>query len=153
MEGLTGKEAEGQFVFEKLEDWTDRPETAVKYFSGTARYSVEFMAPEGTGDNREYYIDLGKVNVSASVRLNGEELGVVWCDPWRLDLRKVLKKGLNRLDIEVVNCWPNRLIGDGKLPQEQRRTNTNLGNYYNPAATYELLPSGLLGPVVLMEKD
>ena len=153
LDGLKGKEAEGQFVFEKLEDWTNRSEPAVKYFSGTANYSVEFMAPKEMSGNQEYYLDLGKVNVSASVRLNGKELGVVWCDPWRIDLGKALKKGLNKLEIEVVNRWPNRLIGDGKLPQEQRMTKTNLTGYYNPDVEHKLLPSGLLGPVVLMEKE
>lgn len=150
LEGLTGKAAEGEFVFEKLEDWTARPELAVKYFSGTARYSVEFMAPEEIVDNRAYALDLGTVNVSASVRLNGEELGVVWCNPWRIDLRKALKTGLNKLEIEVVNCWPNRLIGDGKLPQEQRRTKTNIEVYYQ--GEHKLLQSGLLGPVRILVK-
>lgn len=153
LEELRGKEAEGQFVFEKLEDWTNRSEPAIKHFSGTAKYSVEFMGPKEMSSNREYFLDLGKVNVSASVRLNGKDIGVVWCYPWRLDLGKVLKEGLNKLEIEVVNCWPNRLIGDGKLPQEQRQTKTNLTNYYNPTVKHELMPSGLLGPVVLMEKS
>ena len=110
-------------------------------------------SPKGMSGNQEYYLDLGKVNVSALVRLNGKELGVVWCDPWRIDLGKSLKKGLNKLEIEVVNRWPNRLIGDGKLPQEQRLTKTNLTGYYNPDVEHQLLPSGLLGPVVLMEKQ
>jgi hypothetical protein len=49
-----------------------------------------------------------------------------------------------------VNNWPNRLIGDGKLPAEQRRTRTNIEKY-NPLKTGEhtLLPSGLLGPATI----
>ena len=49
-----------------------------------------------------------------------------------------------------MNNWPNRLIGDGKLSAEQRRTRTNIEKY-NPLKTGEhaLLHSGLLGPVTI----
>jgi len=30
--------------------------------------------------------------------------------------------------IEVVNFWPNRIIGDASLPLEQRLTRTNIRN-------------------------
>jgi len=88
------------------------------------------------------------VSETAKVTLNGKDLGVVWCEPRRVDVTEALKPGDNELKIEVVNNWPNRLIGDGKLPADQRRTKTNI-NKYNPPKTGEhsLQPSGLLGPV------
>ena len=52
----------------------------------------------------------------------------------------------NRLEIDVVNLWPNRLIGDAALPPERRRTKTNVTTYKKDSL---LLPSGLLGPVTL----
>jgi hypothetical protein len=55
----------------------------------------------------------------------------------------------NVLEIDVVNLWPNRLLGDAKLPPEQRRTRTNIT--LDPKAT--LLPSGLLGPVVVVRES
>jgi len=48
-------------------------------------------------------------------------------------------------EIEVVNLWPNRLIGDGKLPVEEQRTRTNIGTKKSAPLT-----SGLLGPVRLL---
>jgi hypothetical protein len=68
----------------------------------------------------------------------------------RVEITDALEAGENELKIEVVNNWPNRLIGDGKLPAEQRRTRTNIEKY-NPLKTGEhtLLPSGLLGPVTI----
>jgi len=49
-----------------------------------------------------------------------------------------------------VNMWPNRLIGDGKLPENQRKTRTNVVKFNGPDADQYLRESGLLGPVKLM---
>ena len=53
-----------------------------------------------------------------------------------------------RLEIDVVNLWPNRLIGDDALPPAERLTVTNATAYTRDSA---LMPSGLLGPVTLQE--
>jgi len=89
----------------------------------------------------------------AQVWLNGDSLGVVWHAPFQLDVTEHLQKGPNRLEIAVVNEWHNRLVGDGKLPESERLTNTNIVNgpkaWGQPWGTLPLKPSGLLGPVVL----
>ena len=92
-------------------------------------------------------LSLGTVKETARVRLNGKDLGVVWCAPWQVDITAAAKRGENLLEIEVVNLWPNRLIGDASLPKDQRRTITNVRRFERPGAT--LLESGLLGPVTL----
>jgi hypothetical protein len=56
--------------------------------------------------------------------------------------------GQNKLEIEVVNFWPNRIIGDASLPQDERLTKTNIRNL---KATTALMESGLLGPVRILE--
>lgn len=155
IKSLDGNEAKGIFTFDKLNDWSDHEEEAIKYFSGTAKYDIEFREPEDFNTQSNYYLDLGEVNIAASVRLNGKDLGVLWCPPWRVDANKAIRKGINKLEIEVTNCWPNRLIGDGKLPQKKRRTNTNINVYYKPLRNgkdHKLLPSGLIGPVTLIRK-
>jgi hypothetical protein len=103
----------------------------------------------------------------ARVRLNGRDLGVAWTAPWRVEIPLgALKSGGNELEIAVANLWPNRLIGDAKLPQDERRTVTNVRTYDTMASgSYgckrceerkaagkpaDLLRSGLLGPVRLM---
>jgi hypothetical protein len=88
------------------------------------------------------------VGHSAKVRLNGKDLGVVWFAPRRVDITDALKPGKNELEIEVVNSWPNRLIGDAQLPNEQRRTRTNITQFEKPE-NQTLVPSGMLGPVTL----
>ena len=95
------------------------------------------------------------VREMAEVRLNGKNLGVVWCPPWQVEITDAVKPGENVLEIDVVNLWPNRLIGDGKLPPEKRLTKTNVRTFYDLAkqGVEPLLESGLLGPVTLETKS
>jgi len=142
---LDGNQAKGLMVFEKLEDWNQRSEAAVKYFSGAAVYKKVFQLPP-TLPNQPVLLDLGTVKETARVRLNGKDLGVVWCAPWRVDIAGTAKPGTNTVEIEVVNLWPNRLMGDKKLPAAQRRTRTRM---FMGGLNNDQLPSGLLGPVTI----
>ena len=85
---------------------------------------------------------MGKVKDLAEVRLNGRNLGVVWCEPWRIEITEAVRTGTNELEIVVANEWVNRLIGDSGLPPEKRFTWTTW-NPYKPDSP--LLESGLLG--------
>ena len=78
--------------------------------------------------------------------MNGKNLGVVWTPPFRVEVTEALKPDGNMLEIDVVNLWPNRLIGDAALPPEKRLTRTNVDVYKKDSP---LLESGLLGPVTL----
>ncbi len=136
-------------VFEKLGDWTKRPEPGIKYYSGTACYRKTFDLPETMRQGkRRVYLDLGLVKDLATVRVNGKDLGVVWTAPWRVEITDALKPTGNRLEIDVVNLWPNRLIGDASLPPEKRYTVTNVKTYKKDS---RLIESGLLGPVTLRQ--
>ena len=64
-----------------------------------------------------------------------------------MDITSAVKPGENTLEIEVVNVWHNRLVGDAALPVAQRRTWTAIKKGFKP--TTPLLESGLLGPVTL----
>jgi hypothetical protein len=134
-------------VFDELQDWSKHSDPAVKYFSGQATYRQFFNLRSGLpAGNSRVELDLGTVKNLARVRLNGVDLGVLWCAPWRMDLTRALKPGENELEITVANLWPNRLIGDSGLPSEKRSTWTTW-NPYTPDNA--LLESGLLGPVRL----
>lgn len=140
-----------EVVFETLQDWTERPEEGIKYYSGTAAYKINFDLPEPLSRGKKTYrLDLGAVRHVARIRLNGRDLGVVWTAPWRKDITGVVREKGNELMIEVVNTWLNRLVGDARLPAEKRFAKTNAR--YD--AEHALLPSGLLGPVsVRVEAD
>lgn len=130
-------------TFPRLRDWTKRPEPGIRYYSGMATYRNVFDAPALPGTRA--YLDLGTVHEMAAVSLNGKRLGVVWCAPWRVDITEALKAKDNRLEITVANLWRNRLLGDRNVPEKKRFTRTAL----RYRARGELLPSGLIGPVVI----
>jgi hypothetical protein len=139
-------------VFNKLEDWTKRPEEGIKYYSGTATYCKTFDLPKSlaaTQSSSPIYLDLGTVKDLAEVRLNGKRLGVIWTAPWRIDIRGAVKEQGNELEIDVVNQWPNRLIGDSRLPADKQLTKSN----YKLKLDDPLVPSGLLGPVALQVEE
>jgi hypothetical protein len=130
--------------FDRLRDWSTSDDPHIKYYSGKAIYTKSFDFHADT--QKAVHLDLGVVKNIARVLLNGQDLGIVWTAPWQVDLSPALKKGNNELRIEVINLWPNRLIGDAALPPEERLTNTNIQFKKETA----LLPSGLLGPVTLL---
>ncbi|HNY87453.1 MAG TPA: glycosyl hydrolase, partial [Candidatus Hydrogenedentes bacterium] len=134
-------------VFEKLEDWSQRPEPGIKHYSGKAVYRTVFDRPSDTAEGPAF-LSLGSVKNMASVRLNGTDLGVAWCMPWRLEIPEgLLRPQGNELEITVANLWINRLIGDSALPKRKRLTWSTL-TPFRPDSPLE--PSGLLGPVSLM---
>lgn len=133
--------------FPELVDWTHRPEEGIKYYSGAATYSNTFLI--NAHSSQRVFLDLGDVKEVAEVRLNGKKVGIVWTRPYRVEITSAVHSGENKLEIDVVNLWPNRMIGDGPLPLEKRFTVTNIPDYYEHKPQ-TLLPSGLLGPVTVL---
>lgn len=142
---------------ERLVPWNEHPHEAVKHFSGTATYrkSFELSAVEAGGLVR---LHLGELRHVGRVRVNGQDLGVLWTAPWQVELSGAVKPGQNDLEIDVTNTWANRLIGDAALDPDQRRTKTNvvlqpgkrtLKPFQAYGATDPLMRSGLIGPVRL----
>jgi hypothetical protein len=133
-------------IFARLEDWSQRTEPEIKFYSGKAIYRTSFDCPNA-GEGGTFHIALGRVCNIATVQLNGRELGTAWCLPWRLGIPSgLLQEKANKLEIVVANLWVNRLVRDSGLPLEQRLTWVS-GNPLH--ADTPLLPSGLLGPVTI----
>jgi hypothetical protein len=136
-------------VFERLEDWTKRPEEGIKYYSGTATYRKTFDLPRTLSQARsKILLDLGEMKNLAEVRLNDKDLGVLWTKPFRVDITEALQSTGNVLEIDVVNLWTNRLIGDAALPPEKRFTQSDASHIVKKDDPP--LESGLLGPVRLL---
>jgi hypothetical protein len=122
--------------FETLLSWSAHPDAGVRYFSGAATYAKNFtVRRELLAQKMRLHLDLGRVEVMANVTLNGKALGLLWKAPFRVDITDAAKAGENRLEITVVNLWPNRLIGDEKLAEDSER---------NPDGTLKRWPDWLL---------
>jgi hypothetical protein len=148
--------------YDTLKSWTESTNRAEKYFSGTARYTRSFSLDSATlAADRRAYLDLGFVGDIATVRINGHEVGILWKPPYLADVTRFLKPGDNLLEVEVINQWVNRLVGDLKLPKAERKTYTSVLDGPPPArkdprspyrlaepdADKYLRVSGLIGPV------
>ena len=162
-------------TIDKLVSWPEHSDPGVRYFSGTAKYGTVFAVPAAwRRRQRSLTLDLGDVQVIAEVKVNGKDLGTLWKPPFRLDVTDVIKTGTNELEVKVTNLWPNRLIGDEQYPDDctpkgtwkaggipawpewlqkgqhrpepRRMTFTTYKHWKKDDA---LLPSGLIGPVVL----
>ena len=123
-----------QVTLDALISWSQHADAGIRYFSGTATYSKTLTLPlPVTGQH--LVLDLGKVEVMARVRLNGQDLGILWKPPYRVDITSAVKAGENTLEIDVVNTWVNRLIGDEQRPEDSER---------NKNGTVKTWPQGLL---------
>jgi hypothetical protein len=130
--------------FPKLISWTNSPDPGIRDYSGTATYTRDFDLP--TALPSRVVLDLGTVDVIASLTVNGQSFGDVWKAPFAVDVTAALHPGKNQVEIKVANLWTNRLIADAALPEAKRLSWTNHPLYQANATR---LPSGLLGPVAL----
>jgi hypothetical protein len=138
--------------FDQLTSWNSRPEPGIKYYSGTATYTRTFDLPANVRSDAAHrlWLDLGDVRELAEVHLNGKNLGIIWTPPFRVDITEAARTSGNQLAVEVVNFWPNRIIGDQFLPPEKRFTRTNIRKLTRDTP---LMDSGLLGPVRVLQSN
>jgi hypothetical protein len=154
---------------ETLRSWTDNE--LDKYFSGVAIYKRTFELDSKRLDSRfGLTLDFGEgiplttlnlrngmqawlegpIREAAVVYINNQRAGSVWCPPYRLDITKFLKTGVNELRIDVGNTAMNYMAGHS-LP-DYRLLNLRYGERFQPQDMDKIqpLPSGLLGPVRLI---
>jgi hypothetical protein len=146
LEFPSGRGAPVSIELDELKCWTELEPEGARVFSGTARYTTSVHVPDGYTD-RVLELDLGQVAEVAEVSVNGKSKGVAWKPPYRVDVTGLLKTGRNHLEVKVTNVWHNRIVGDLRYPEAGEFARTNLKHKFS--ADMELLPSGLLGPVIL----
>ena len=137
--------ANGKTIQRKeLFDWSKEEDEQIRYYSGTVIYKTTVRWKSKQKEDRQIYLNLGKVHDLATVRVNGIDCGTIWTAPYRADITAAIKKGVNELEIEVTNTWVNALKGadEGKAPFNGIWTNAKYRRAENT-----LLPAGLLGPL------
>jgi hypothetical protein len=118
-----GVKGDQKLSLNKLISWRQLPE--ISKFSGTAKYDILFdMKAEMLADDQMIELDLGKVYEVAEVWVNGKKVAVSWYPPYKVDITGYLKRGTNKLRVDVTNILKNYL------------TEVEYSH-----------PSGLLGPV------
>jgi hypothetical protein len=138
-----------QLTLPGVGDWSlplgPRPWTALgpeaAAFAGTGTYATEVDLPDLRG--RSVHLLVPDVGDVATVRVNGADCGVLWTEPFTLDVTASVRDGRNTLEIRVANAWMNRLIAEAGAPT---------GHIFGPVAgVYQpgapMHRSGLTGPV------
>jgi hypothetical protein len=162
--------APGSIKLPRLMDLSRHADEGIRHFAGTATYSRRF---EISDLKSQMILDLGSVHNLAEVVLNGRNLGVLWKQPFRVDVTGALRDGANELEIRVTNLWVNRLIGDAArmaalgvaydgrngviakwpawVPQDAPPADApvSFATWRQWDGTEPLQPSGLIGPVML----
>jgi hypothetical protein len=154
--------------------WNESSDELLRYFSGTGMYKKTIEVKKKKGE--QYWLDLGSVEVIATVVVNGTAVKIEWKPPFLTDITDALQSGKNELEIRVANLWGNRFIGDEQYPDdigfspsngllsdlpewfvkntprpEQGRKTFTTNRYYDKDDP--LRPSGLLGPVSLITRS
>jgi hypothetical protein len=157
-----------------LASWPDEPR--LRYYSGRATYRKTIDIPDvDIRPGHSVVIDFGQgtpvpfpslpvefnmraylespVREAAQVYVNDQLAGYVWHPPFRVDLSPFLKPGKNELRIVVGNTAINELAGTS-LPN-YRLLYARYGKLFEPQGMHDLepLPSGILGPVTLVESS
>jgi hypothetical protein len=145
-------------TIEKLISWTDMEADLPKRFSGTAVYSTTLLWPE-VSSAEAWMLDLGQVNQSAEVWLNGVSLGTVIGPSYSFVIPTSELKILNELKIFVTNGMTNRIIDLDKRGVKWRKFyNVNFPSWKKEnrdekgiftTAGWKPETSGLIGPVTL----
>lgn len=138
---LTLKEAGVTKTIDALYDWSEAADVKERFFSGHGLYTTTVKTKKPAGNE---VLSLGTVHNIAHVWVNGIDCGIVWTAPYTVKIGHALKRGKNKIEIEVVNTWANALRGndEGTPPYEGIWTNAR----YRMKKPH-LLPAGLLGPL------
>jgi hypothetical protein len=123
-----------------LFDWRDRP--ALVHARGPGVYRSDFVLDKKKEAAR-YLLNLGLVQGSALVVINGRPIGRASIPPFIVDISPALQEGKNSIEIQLLaplrNYFVGRaLAGDEKYLQMERYTE-------------QLVAAGVIGPVAIAE--
>ena len=166
-----GWDAPERMALDRLASWTELPANGAKFFSGTATYARRIVLDAVPAAEERVMLDFGVVKEIAEIEVNGQACPTLWKPPFRVDVTEAARKSGGMLDVtvKVTNLWPNRLIGDEHLPSHNEWSGPRIKDIpewvkrgeKSPTGRFtfttwhhwkkddRLLPSGLLGPVVV----
>ena len=139
------------FTSSKPVPWTEAPDAEAQRFAGTVRYVTTFSSP--APEQTRWLLDLGKVDGSARVTLNGEAVATLLGPPYQVVIDTKSDEA-NHLQVDVTGVAANRIRDLDRRGVEWRIfEDINLVNKsYKPfdASGWPVRPLGLSGPVQLL---
>ncbi|RYY36505.1 MAG: hypothetical protein EOP46_06185 [Sphingobacteriaceae bacterium] len=119
--------APANIALQRLQSLHKHDDPGVRYFSGTAIYQKTVsLFKDAMSSNKSIFLDLGRVEVIAVIKVNQKSSFTLWKPPYLADITAYLQPGKNTIEIQVTNLWPNRLIGDEQLPEENEYNYTDI---------------------------
>jgi len=154
-----------------LASWTENP--GLRFYSGLATYrktievadsdfrpgySVQLDFGDGATINKPDSISRfnmrayfeSPVREAAEVFVNDRLAGYVWHPPFRLDIEPFLRSGRNHIRIVVGNTAINELAGQALPAYRLLRDRYGVEFIPQDLETLEPLPSGLVGPLMIV---
>ncbi len=155
---------------QNLSSWTD--DEATRHFSGVVVYEKDVTVTQSMIQNSgSLRLDFGEgkpipsqalrsgmqawyegpIREAAVVYVNDKRAGSLWCPPYSLEIKDLLRPGTNKLRILVANTAVNYMAGHS-LP-DYRLLNLRYGERFQPQDMDKIqpIPSGLLGPIRLYQ--
>ncbi|MCR5714012.1 MAG: glycoside hydrolase family 2 protein [Bacteroidales bacterium] len=141
----------------ELGSWTDYGDESYRDFSGTASYTTSLPAVQADSA-AAYLLDLGDLEETAAVYLNGAHLQTLLSAPYQVLIDASLLNGKDILTVEISNSMANRIAWldrqgfawkvfyNTNFPA-RRPENSNRGVF--DASGWAPRASGLFGPVTL----
>lgn len=123
-----------------LGDWREDP--VLRHARGPGVYTHRFVL-DGPRPGARYLLDLGLVQGTAMVRVNGRDIGRAGVPPFLLDVTAALQPGENSVEVEVLAPLRNYFVGRALAGDP----------HYSHMKGYEhqLVAAGLIGPAILAE--
>lgn len=138
---------EDRVQFDELIDWSTHNDNRIRYYSGTAKYENTFDWKPQPRLTDKFFIEFDGVFNLVEVKVNNIVCGTIWTYPYRLDITNALQVGENRIELNVVNTWANRIMGDEIFNAENDRNKKIWTNAKYRVDDKKLVKSGITGKV------
>jgi hypothetical protein len=145
------------FETDSLVAWTTLKDAAYKTFSGTAVYTTTFNKPSPAAER--WLLKFTHVEESAEVLINGKVIGTMIGPHYQLVFADSLLATKNTLQVKVSNSMANRIAWMDREGMTWKkfyninfpaRKPENVKNNLFDASRWNVVPSGLTGPVRLI---
>ena len=123
-----------------LQDWRDIAE--LKHAKGPGVYTQQFALESKFADAR-YLLNLGLVQGSAEVIVNGQQVSRASIPPFIVDITAALQQGNNVIEVKVAAPLRNYFVGRALADDPKY---SHMKRYAD-----ELVAAGLIGPINLVE--